>query len=177
MPLKVNIKFIVSVDVVNFEYIGIRDDYNDEGYCNNFVFGDPTHAQFRNWKRFVPVNSNDLLDQDFTLRLYERSLMFSVEAQPLSVIKGELGIADPESETWKENLNKNKCKKARIFIPVDWTGAGDPACERPADLDEDAPDPPVIKGVSVTQSKGAVELCDGSMMAIKDTYYLEVLIQ
>jgi len=60
---------------------------------------------------------------------------------------------------------------------VDWTGAGDPACERPADLDEDAPDPPVIKGVSVTQSKGAVELCDGSMMAIKDTYYLEVLIQ
>jgi hypothetical protein len=44
MPLTVNIKFIVSVDMVNFEYIGIRDDYTDEGYCNNFVFGDPTHA-------------------------------------------------------------------------------------------------------------------------------------
>jgi hypothetical protein len=44
MPLKVNIKFIVSVDMVSFEYIGIKDDYNDEGYCNNFVFGDPTHA-------------------------------------------------------------------------------------------------------------------------------------
>lgn len=48
---------------------------------------------------------------------------------------------------------------------------------RPADLDDDVPDPPVIKSVSVTQEKGAVELCDGSMMAIKSTYYLEVLIQ
>jgi len=44
MPLKVSVKFIVSVDMVNFEYIGIKDDYNDEGFCNNYVFGDPTHA-------------------------------------------------------------------------------------------------------------------------------------
>jgi hypothetical protein len=44
LPMKVNIKFVVSVDMVNFEYIGIKDDYNDEGTCNNFVFGDPTHA-------------------------------------------------------------------------------------------------------------------------------------
>jgi len=44
IPLKVNIKFIVAVDLVNFEYIGIKDDYNDEGLCNNFVFGDSTHA-------------------------------------------------------------------------------------------------------------------------------------
>lgn len=44
MPFKANIKFIISVDMVNFEYIGIKDEYNDEGYCNNFIFGDPTHA-------------------------------------------------------------------------------------------------------------------------------------
>jgi len=68
IPLKVNIKFIVAVDLVNFEYIGIKDDYNDEGNCNNFVFGDATHAQFRNWKRFVPENDDDLLDSDFVLR-------------------------------------------------------------------------------------------------------------
>jgi hypothetical protein len=37
-----------------------------------------------------------------------------------------------------------------VFIPIDWSGAGNPACERPADLPEDAPDPPIIKGVSVT---------------------------
>jgi hypothetical protein len=101
------------------------------------------------------VNSKDLLDSDMTLRLYERSLMFSVEASPLADIKGKLGVADPDTETWKDNLNKNKCKKARVFLPVDWSGGGDPACERPADLDEDAPDPPVIKGVYVNQEKGA----------------------
>lgn len=42
--MKAVVKFIVSIDIVNFEYIGIKDDYNDEGTCNNFVFGDPTHA-------------------------------------------------------------------------------------------------------------------------------------
>jgi len=44
MKLHVDFKFIVSVDMVNFDYIGIKDSYNDEGTCNNFVFGDPTHA-------------------------------------------------------------------------------------------------------------------------------------
>lgn len=76
--------------------------------------------------------------------------MFAVQASPLADIKGAFGIGDNEAETWKENLSKNKCKKARIFIPIDWTGAGNPACERPADLDENAPDPPVIKGVMVS---------------------------
>jgi len=71
---------------------------------------------------------------------------------------------------------KNKCKKARIFIPIDWTGAEDAACERPADLPEGAADPPIIKGVRISQEHGILEVCDGSMMAIKDTYYLEVLI-
>lgn len=53
-PLKVIIKFVVAVDLVNFEFIGIRDEYNDEGNCNNHVFGDASHASFRNWKRFTP---------------------------------------------------------------------------------------------------------------------------
>lgn len=43
-PLKVVIKFIVAVDLVNFEFIGIKDEYNDEGNCNNWIFGDATHA-------------------------------------------------------------------------------------------------------------------------------------
>jgi len=54
--------------------------------------------------------------------------MFAVEAVPLATIKTEMGIADPDSDVWKENLNKNKCKKARIFIPIDWDGGGDAAC-------------------------------------------------
>lgn len=74
------------------------------------------------------------------------------------------------------NLQKCECKKARIFIPIDWTGEGDPACTRPEDLPEDAPDPPVVKGVLCNDEDGIKEICDGSTIAIKDTYYLEVII-
>lgn len=77
--MRVVIKFIVAVDLLNFEFIGIRDEYNDEGACNNYVFGDPTHASLRNWKRFVPKDSKNLFDDDLTLRGYERSLMYAVE--------------------------------------------------------------------------------------------------
>lgn len=76
--------------------------------------------------------------------------MFAVQAITLEELKSTLGIADPTSEKWKENLNLNKCKNARVFIPIDWDGGGDPGCQRPPDLDEDAPDPPTIKSVSVT---------------------------
>lgn len=44
LPMKAVVKFIVSVDLLDFQYIGIKDEYNDEGNCNNYVFGDPTHA-------------------------------------------------------------------------------------------------------------------------------------
>jgi len=60
-----------------------------------------------------------------------------------------LGVADPTTEIWKDNLNKCRCKKARIFIPIDWSGEGNAACERPASLPADAPDPPMIKGVTI----------------------------
>jgi len=39
-----------------------------------------------------------------------------------------LGVADPTTEIWKDNLNKCRCKKARIFIPIDWSGEGNAAC-------------------------------------------------
>lgn len=34
----------------------------------------------------------------------------------------------------------------------------------------------MVKSVRVNQKEGVVEMCDGSGMAIKDTYYLEVLV-
>lgn len=57
-----------------------------------------------------------------------------------------MGLGDPSSSTWKENLEKNKCTKARIFIPIDWTGSGD--CAEPAE--EGAEPAPMIKSVMVS---------------------------
>jgi len=33
--------------------------------------------------------------------------MYAVEAETLEEIQAELGIADPDSTIWKDNLNKN----------------------------------------------------------------------
>ena len=45
------IRFVVEIDLVDYEYIGLPDLMNDEGYCNDYVFGDATHGQFKNWLR------------------------------------------------------------------------------------------------------------------------------
>lgn len=37
-------RILVEPDLVDFDYLGLSDEMQDEGYCNNFVFGDPTHA-------------------------------------------------------------------------------------------------------------------------------------
>lgn len=37
-------RILVEIDLVDFDYIGMPDEMSDEGNCNNFVFGDPTHA-------------------------------------------------------------------------------------------------------------------------------------
>jgi len=39
-----------------------------------------------------------------------------------------LGVGDAKTDTWKSNLEKCKCKSARIFIPVDWSGYGSEGC-------------------------------------------------
>jgi len=61
-----------------------------------------------------------------------------------------MGIGDPKSDLWKENLMKNRCADARIFIPVDWTGDGVEGCGRPADLGDDMADPPMVKNVKIS---------------------------
>jgi hypothetical protein len=60
-----------------------------------------------------------------------------------------LGLGDPSGGLWKENLEKNKCKRARIFIPIDWSGHGSEDCsdEEP---EEGAVPPPMIKSVMIS---------------------------
>jgi hypothetical protein len=60
-----------------------------------------------------------------------------------------LGLGDAASSLWKENLEKNKCTKARIFIPVDWTGHGSADCSDSGD-EEGAEPAPMIKSVMVS---------------------------
>lgn len=47
--------------------------------------------------------------------------MFAAEAKPLSDIMA-LGVGNPNTEDWKDNLKKCNCANARIFIPIDWSG-------------------------------------------------------
>jgi hypothetical protein len=44
-----------------------------------------------------------------------------------------MGIAKPGNEKWANSLNANRCKYARIFIPVLWTGEGDEGCKKNTD--------------------------------------------
>lgn len=121
----------------------------------------------------MPKNHKNLLDDDLTSNGYERTLMYAVEAASLADIK-TMGLGDPTSQTWKDNLVKNHCKKARIFIPINWTGGADLNCAETTEAG--VMSTPMVKSVRVNQEEGVVEVCDGSGMAIKDTYYLEVLI-
>jgi len=62
--MKLKLKIMVEIDLVDFDYIGLPDLYQDEGNCNNFVFGDATHAQYRDWGRFKPESVKNLYDED-----------------------------------------------------------------------------------------------------------------
>jgi len=35
-----------------------------------------------------------------------------------------MGLGNPGDEKWTNSLNANRCKYARIFIPILWTGKG-----------------------------------------------------
>lgn len=64
-----------------------------------------------------------------------------------------MGVGDVAGSLWKENLEKNKCTKARIFIPIDWSGHGSEGCSDPAaeEGEEGAAAPiPMIKSVMIT---------------------------
>jgi hypothetical protein len=41
-----------------------------------------------------------------------------------------MGLGKPGAEKWTTALNANRCKYARIFIPVLWTGEGDEYCKK-----------------------------------------------
>jgi len=77
----------------------------------------------------------------------------------------------PGSDLWSNNLNANRCKYARIYIPILWTGEKNPLCQS-----NGKPGASKVKNVKITQDKGVVETCDGSSLQIADTYYLEVII-
>jgi len=78
-----DIKFLVNIDIGKMDLLGFPDIYDDEGLCNNYVFGDPSHAQFKDWKRFMPLNSKGLFDDNFDLRMLEKSIAYSVDPQTL----------------------------------------------------------------------------------------------
>ena len=46
-----------------------------------------------------------------------------------------MGIGEPGSEKFTNALNANRCKYARIFIPVKWTGEADESCKKDPDPD------------------------------------------
>jgi len=52
--LNVIIRFIVELEIVDFDYLGLPDYYDHEGHCNKWVFGDQTHASYKNWRRWSP---------------------------------------------------------------------------------------------------------------------------
>jgi len=164
-------KFLVVVDAQKLNWLGLRDDYDDEGLCNNYIMGDPTHAQYNEWMRFMPDKRVGLFDKDYDLRLDEKSLNYAVDPKPLSFYQDNMGIGVPGSELWIKNLNANRCKYARVYIPVTWTGEKSPFCH-----EEEGSDVQRVKNVRVTQKDGIVESCDGSSLSIADTYYLEVII-
>jgi len=59
---------LVAVDAQQLNWLGLRDVYDDEGLCNNYIMGDPTHAQYADWNRFLPENRVNLFDKDFDLK-------------------------------------------------------------------------------------------------------------
>jgi len=75
-----------------------------------------------------------------------------------------MGLGKPGSEKWVSALNANRCKYARIFIPVQWTGEGDETCKKKEDGNE--PGPAKFRSVRVTQDEGIVEFCDGSGLSV-----------
>lgn len=62
--MKIGVKLVVEIDLVDFDYLGLPDVYQDEGNCNNYVFGDETHASMRDWTRWSPESTNKLYDSN-----------------------------------------------------------------------------------------------------------------
>jgi len=48
--------------------------------------------------------------------------MNTINPLELSEYITAFGFSPDTADQWKDNLNKNKCKFARIFLPVKWTG-------------------------------------------------------
>jgi len=89
-----------------------------------------------------------LFDEDYDLRLWEKSLTHAIDAKNLEHYQTTMGIGKPNSEKWTTALNANRCKYARIFIPVQWTGDADDSCKKNPKGNE--PGPSKFRNVRVT---------------------------
>ncbi len=66
-----------------------------------------------------------------------------------------MGLGKPGAEKWTTALNANRCKYARIFIPVLWTGEGDEYCKKDPNA-VNIPGPQKFRSVRVTQDEGVI---------------------